>query len=188
MEEESEAEIATTPEDEGAEAVTEIESLQDIFAGETKEEQTEPGTEAEGNIITENGPEIKKREKAVREVFGDEESTEPPVTAETEAEKSILEVENEARAEAEPLREQPTEESPAPPEEKSTEEKPSGHAKEPIVTSTLGEIYAAQGHFAKAVGVYEVLLKKNPGNEFYKEKIESLKRKQEEAERPDFEE
>jgi hypothetical protein len=31
-------------------------------------------------------------------------------------------------------------------------------------------------------------LRKNPGNEFYKEKIESLKRKQEEAERPDFEE
>ena len=57
--------------------------------------------------------------------------------------------------------------------------------KDPIVTSTLGEIYAAQGHFAKAIGVYDILQKKNPDNPVYKQKIEELTKKQEEAEQKD---
>jgi len=54
--------------------------------------------------------------------------------------------------------------------------------REPIVTPTLGEIYAAQGHFDKAIRVYEILISKNPDNETYRQRIEELRRKLEEAE------
>ena len=53
--------------------------------------------------------------------------------------------------------------------------------KEKIVTSTLGEIYAAQHQYAKAIGVYEILRRKDPDNEFYKQKIEYLQKKLEES-------
>lgn len=46
-----------------------------------------------------------------------------------------------------------------------------------IVTPTLGEIYAAQGQYAKAVNVFEVLLKKNPDNKMYRDKVEQLKQR-----------
>jgi tetratricopeptide (TPR) repeat protein len=50
-----------------------------------------------------------------------------------------------------------------------------------IVTPTLGEIYAAQGQFAKAIDVFELLLRKHPQNEVYAQKIKILKQKLEEA-------
>ncbi|MFQ5640445.1 MAG: tetratricopeptide repeat protein [bacterium] len=46
-----------------------------------------------------------------------------------------------------------------------------------IVTPTLGEIYAAQGQYAKAIDVFELLLRKNPENESFAQKIEVLKQK-----------
>jgi len=54
--------------------------------------------------------------------------------------------------------------------------------KEKIVTPTLGEIYTAQHQYAKAINVYEILLKKEPDNEYYKQKIEYLNKKIEESE------
>jgi tetratricopeptide (TPR) repeat protein len=56
---------------------------------------------------------------------------------------------------------------------KNRTEKP----KEKFVTPTLGEIYAAQGQYAKAINVFELLLKKNPDNEWYKTKLDYLKKK-----------
>ena len=53
------------------------------------------------------------------------------------------------------------------------EEKP----KEKFVTPTLGEIYAAQGQYAKAIHVFEMLLEKSPDNEFYLSKLEYLRKK-----------
>lgn len=53
--------------------------------------------------------------------------------------------------------------------------------KEKIVTPTLGEIYAAQGQYAKAIGVFEILRKKEPTNSIYIDKIKYLKQKLEEA-------
>ncbi len=50
-----------------------------------------------------------------------------------------------------------------------------------IVTPTLGEIYAAQGQYGKAIDVFETLIKKNPDNEFYIKKLEVLKRKLDES-------
>ncbi len=49
--------------------------------------------------------------------------------------------------------------------------------KEKFVTPTLGEIYAAQGQYAKAINVFELLLKKHPDNEWYKTKLDHLKQR-----------
>jgi len=53
--------------------------------------------------------------------------------------------------------------------------------KEKIVTPTLGEIYAAQQQYSKAIGVYEILRRKDPDNQLYKQKIEYLQKKLEES-------
>ncbi|MDZ7361802.1 MAG: tetratricopeptide repeat protein [candidate division KSB1 bacterium] len=53
--------------------------------------------------------------------------------------------------------------------------------REKIVTPTLGEIYAAQGQYAKAIGVFELLSKKEPGNKHYREKIDYLKKRLQET-------
>ncbi|NQT25414.1 tetratricopeptide repeat protein [candidate division KSB1 bacterium] len=45
-----------------------------------------------------------------------------------------------------------------------------------IVTPTLGEIYAAQGQYDKALVVFEELLEQNPNEQRYKDKIAELKR------------
>ncbi len=50
-----------------------------------------------------------------------------------------------------------------------------------IVTPTLGEIYAAQGQYAKAIGVFELLSKKDPANRSYREKIDYLKKRLQET-------
>ncbi|HEX9654642.1 MAG TPA: tetratricopeptide repeat protein [bacterium] len=52
---------------------------------------------------------------------------------------------------------------------------------EKIVTPTLGEIYAAQGQYAKAIDVFELLMKKYPKNEVFPQKINILKQKLEES-------
>ncbi len=52
--------------------------------------------------------------------------------------------------------------------------------KEKFVTPTLGEIYAAQGQYAKAISVFEMLLKKNPENEWYRTKLDYLRKRLEE--------
>jgi len=70
----------------------------------------------------------------------------------------------------------PAEEMDTPINARSRSEKP----KEKFVTPTLGEIYAAQGQYAKAISVFELLLKKNPENEWYKTKLEYLKKKNQE--------
>jgi len=47
-----------------------------------------------------------------------------------------------------------------------------------IISPTLGEIYAAQGQYAKAIRIYEALLNDNPEEEpLYREKINELKKK-----------
>jgi len=50
-----------------------------------------------------------------------------------------------------------------------------------MVTPTLGEIYSAQGQYAKAIDVFETLIKKNPDNDFYAKKLEALKIKLDES-------
>jgi|YelNatPaOPRAMG01_1025707.scaffolds.fasta_scaffold00014_38 tetratricopeptide (TPR) repeat protein len=74
-------------------------------------------------------------------------------------------------------------EEPARPEESSTQPGPSGQRRRPtLVTPTLGEIYAAQGQYAKAIGVFQVLKERDPDNPEWDRKIEMLKRKLMESE------
>ncbi len=95
--------------------------------------------------------------------------------------KTLEEIQKQTRPRFEPPAEPP---KPAP--QQSEEPEPmdksdSLRRKEKIVTPTLGEIYAAQHQYAKAIGVYEILRKKDPNNEFYKQKIEYLQKKLEES-------
>ncbi|RPI03524.1 MAG: hypothetical protein EHM72_01300 [Calditrichaeota bacterium] len=53
----------------------------------------------------------------------------------------------------------------------------SGKSRGKFYTPTLGEIYAAQGQYAKAIIVYETLIKNNPENDWYRQKLEFLKKK-----------
>ena len=59
----------------------------------------------------------------------------------------------------------------------SEEDKGAQSTKEKFVTPTLGEIYAAQGQYEKAIDVFEMLAKKHPDNEWYQTKLEYLNKK-----------
>ena len=64
--------------------------------------------------------------------------------------------------------------------ERDTPPAPSKSAKEDkgkFYTPTLGEIYAAQGQYAKAISIYENLLKSEPDNQMYLSKLELLRKK-----------
>ena len=58
-----------------------------------------------------------------------------------------------------------------------------GRGKGKFYTPTLGEIYAAQGQYSKAIAVFETLIKSNPENEMYQQKLSYLRRKLEEQQR-----
>lgn len=45
-----------------------------------------------------------------------------------------------------------------------------------IVSVTLADIYAQQGHFEQSIQIYKVLVRKDPRNKLYKNKISSLKK------------
>ena len=68
-----------------------------------------------------------------------------------------------------------------PPVENNIEEEPvskvNDKSKNKFVTPTLGEIYAAQGQYAKAINVFEILVDKHPENEWYISKLEDLREK-----------
>ena len=64
--------------------------------------------------------------------------------------------------------------------DQSSQDTPSpGMTKSPnkMMSPTLGEIYAAQGQYAKALKVFETLLEKHPDEKKYKEKISEMKSK-----------
>lgn len=63
----------------------------------------------------------------------------------------------------------------------NTEAKSMQREKEKIITPTLGEIYAAQHQYSKAIGVYEILRRIDPENVLYHQKIEYLQKKLEES-------
>lgn len=87
----------------------------------------------------------------------------------------------------------PSPENIAPPQDKAVAAKTSetemlalaslrdASGRDKIVTPTLGEIYAAQGQYAKAIGVFELLSKKDPANRNYREKIDYLRKRLQET-------
>ena len=71
----------------------------------------------------------------------------------------------------------PAEEAPS---DKAVSKPEDDQSRGKFYTPTLGEIYAAQGQYSKAISVYETLIKNNPDNEWYKEKLDYLRQKLEE--------
>ena len=45
-----------------------------------------------------------------------------------------------------------------------------------IISATLADIYLDQGCLEKAIDIYEKLVRKDPGNDFYKQRLSSLKK------------
>jgi tetratricopeptide (TPR) repeat protein len=45
-----------------------------------------------------------------------------------------------------------------------------------IITATLANIYLEQGYLEKAIEIYEKLLKREPENNFFRQRLSSLKK------------
>lgn len=115
-----------------------------------------------------------------------DEETEPPF--DSSMEDTVEQIKRETKPQFQPPEEEIPPEIPEQDDYFQASEEPemsdfenSRKTKEKIVTSTLGEIYAAQHQYAKAIGVYEILRKKDPDNELYSQKIEYLQKKLEES-------
>ena len=155
---------------------TATESIEEVPA-ESMESEVEAQEEPEREIS------VEEKERVADEIFGDEGDVEDEdyLEEDEEIEEPREDVATEKAApEEEPdvIEEVLTEEETAV-EEQPPEEAGAAPQKEPFVTATLGEIYAAQGHYGKAIGVYEILLRKDPDNVQYKAKVEKLKKKME---------
>ncbi|NOY77126.1 MAG: tetratricopeptide repeat protein [Calditrichaeota bacterium] len=136
---------------------------------ESDEESQEFFTEEEKEFINQEPPAV--------ETALSEEVPPAPESAEEPPAEEISTVE-ETEPEETPLSEDETTEAPPPQPEPDVYEIAEEHrGTTAIVTPTLGEIYAAQGHYSKAIGVYEILLKKDPDNQTYKDKIAYLRGK-----------
>ncbi|MBN1560723.1 tetratricopeptide repeat protein [candidate division KSB1 bacterium] len=72
-------------------------------------------------------------------------------------------------------------EKPSPPQADQTrgdrEKQQDDRQKGKFITPTLGEIYAAQGQYAKAISVFETLIKNDPDNDWYQSKLDYLRKK-----------
>lgn len=139
--------------------------LDDIFSEEEEESKSESVDEESEEIADLSGVELP--EEAVTDL-------------ETEEAPPLSTIEEETRTSEHSLVDEYARELPRPREPKREKEV---EEEERIVTPTLGEIYAAQGQFAKAIAVFEILAKKNPENTTYQDKIAFLKRKLEDSHR-----
>ncbi len=173
----------TLEEDEGKEKDFDY-ILDDIFENEVMtDKQAEEDIASVVSSHVESPEEVPPEEPEEEEILSETtESAEETILEEEVVEEEIPAApEEEPPAEvSEPEAEKPAEEENIPEPPQSTEAYDIQEEKKDtaaIVTPTLGEIYAAQGHYAKAIGVYEILLKKDPQNEAYREKIQYLKKK-----------
>lgn len=175
-------------EDNGEFDTNELEGLadEDVFALMTGDEDRiqfaqkaqEPGEEA-----SRRSDRVPPEEDSTGKKFDQEAAPKAKTEDVSPLKKTLEEIQKQTRPRFEPPAEPPTPSSArqrletSEPEDKND----SLRRKEKIVTPTLGEIYAAQHQYAKAIGVYEILRKKDPNNEFYKQKIEYLQKKLEES-------
>ncbi len=149
-----------------------------------KDTVSEQETEESGFFYEVTEPEVPKEDKT--------EKPEPPEPEKSEPDEKAEKGKQEEK-EVPPPVEENEKEKPPEPEPKIKDNEPETPKKESppvsekdkkktkIMTPTLGEIYAAQGQFDKAIKVYENLLEKAPDNKHYQGKIEELKKKLKDA-------
>jgi hypothetical protein len=68
-------------------------------------------------------------------------------------------------------------EEPEPPSQPAAVTSPAIGLDQPMVTETMGDVYAAQGHYAQALEVYRQLLQRSPGDSRLADKMAELERK-----------
>ncbi len=133
--------------------------------------------------IDQQQPDLEEQEPSALPTFGPDFSIYPHKEEDDEINEFIAHMERMGRdREDKPVQEEvsaPPSISPTPQPAAGDDHAESGgeRTKEKFVTPTLGEIYAAQGQYAKAISVFEMLLKKNPDNEWYRQKLEYLRKK-----------
>jgi tetratricopeptide (TPR) repeat protein len=158
--------------------------LDDIFKDEVVQEEDTPTDSmdiysSEEDLVSEIQKQPDKYLENVKQGDQDAPFHEPEGNSD-----SVAELEKPPFEEA--VLEQPGDTAPMPapqPEKKAPPPSPRANkgSREKIVTPTLGEIYTAQGQYAKAINVFELLLTKNPENKNFAKKIEQLKQKLAEA-------
>ena len=164
------------------------EDLSRILIEDNEETNTDNTEQTEINqTIAENIEEqtISDKETEKIEVLPEEETAEITETAQDTIETAAVNLDSpEPEAENTVQPELTTEQETTETEKPENTQSESAQTKSPkIISPTLGEIYAAQGQFKKAIQVYETLLGKNPSEaEKYNQKIKELKKKMEEAE------
>jgi len=164
------------------------EDMSRILIQDNKETNTDNTEQTEINqTIAENIEEqtISDKETEKIEVLPEEESAEITETAQDTIEIAAVNLDShEPEAENTVQPDLTTEQETTETEKPENTQSESAQTKSPkIISPTLGEIYAAQGQFKKAIQVYETLLGKNPSEaEKYNQKINELKKKMEEAE------
>lgn len=163
--------------------------LDDIFKDEVVHEDPEPESNSLEVPELEDPDYLTEIQSTPEAFFHDQEPAEDEAKTEDleaafQSEPVDLPETDHARTPASPPRIDFSEpETPKEPPKPKTE-KPVTRKKKPegkIVTPTLGEIYAAQGQYTKAIDVFELLLKKHPDNESYAQKIEMLRKKLQET-------
>ncbi len=151
------------------------------------EEQQKPDEEASSedqSTIEEEDTELEEEiDSRVFDSLDDEDDFED-FLASLEEEEEEEEVEKNAGVEPRETPPPPQKHEPAAPVEMAGDirDEDSEKSKDKFVTPTLGEIYAAQGQYEKAIEVFRVLAEKHPENEWYQTKLEYLQKKQQEDE------
>ncbi|MFQ5769667.1 MAG: hypothetical protein ACE5HX_03965, partial [bacterium] len=157
--------------------------LDDIFKDEVVKEESEPQSRSETIPITEDDL-VSEIQKHPQSYFEEAKPSEEKVKLakpeiDVESNKFIQSEYQQKITDEEQIKSAPEQEK-----EQESSDKPIKNKKsvgDKIVTPTLGEIYAAQGQYAKAIHVFELLSTKHPDNEVFTQKIEMLKQKLEES-------
>ncbi|MDZ7358367.1 MAG: hypothetical protein ONB33_12280, partial [candidate division KSB1 bacterium] len=175
-------------EDNGEFDTNELEGLadEDVFAlmtGDEDRTQQAQKPQSPGEEPSRRSDRVSPEDDTIGKKFDHEAGPKTKTEDVSPLKKTLEEIQKQTRPKFEPLAEPP---APSSARQRSETGEPedkndSLRRKEKIVTPTLGEIYAAQHQYAKAIGVYEILRKKDPNNEFYKQKIEYLQKKLEES-------
>lgn len=170
--------VPELPEEEPSTTALDFEDLADMFEEKSEPVETPISVDRRSSKLT-PPPQMEKLD-SLEDLARDIKSN---ASAEKEKQRTDLKSESAEREGHYRVPPTPKVKPPSADIEEQTTEFTEKKRKEKIVTPTLGEIYAAQGQYTKAIGVFEILRKKEPNNPAYIEKIRYLKKKLEESQK-----